>query len=40
MIAVIGDSVQTASIALHERAGFTHFGTLRAVGRPAGSTPS
>jgi len=32
MIAVIGDSAQTASIALHERAGFTHIGTLRSVG--------
>jgi L-amino acid N-acyltransferase YncA len=32
MIAVIGDSAQTASIALHERAGFAHIGTMRAVG--------
>jgi L-amino acid N-acyltransferase YncA len=32
LIAVIGDSAQTASIALHERAGFTHIGTLRSVG--------
>jgi L-amino acid N-acyltransferase YncA len=32
MIAVIGDSAQTPSIAVHERAGFTHIGTLRAVG--------
>jgi L-amino acid N-acyltransferase YncA len=32
MIAVIGDSAQTASIALHERAGFTNIGTLRSVG--------
>jgi L-amino acid N-acyltransferase YncA len=32
MIAVIGDSAQTGSIALHERAGFRHIGTLRSVG--------
>ena len=32
MIAVIGDSAQTGSIALHERAGFRHVGTLRSVG--------
>jgi phosphinothricin acetyltransferase len=32
MIAVIGDSAQIASIALHERAGFRHVGTLRSVG--------
>jgi L-amino acid N-acyltransferase YncA len=32
MIAVIGDSAQTASIAVHERAGFTHVGTIRSVG--------
>jgi L-amino acid N-acyltransferase YncA len=32
MIAVIGDSAQTPSIAVHERAGFTHIGTLRSVG--------
>jgi L-amino acid N-acyltransferase YncA len=32
IIAVIGDSAQTASIALHERAGFAHIGTMRAVG--------
>ena len=32
MIAVIGDSAQTASIAVHERAGFRHIGTLRSVG--------
>ena len=32
MIAVIGDSAQTASIRLHERAGFTLIGTLRSVG--------
>jgi L-amino acid N-acyltransferase YncA len=32
MIAVIGDSAQTPSIALHVRAGFSHIGTVRAVG--------
>jgi L-amino acid N-acyltransferase YncA len=32
IIAVIGDSSQTASIMLHERAGFTLIGTLRSVG--------
>jgi len=32
MIAVIGDSAQLASIAVHERAGFNHVGTLRSVG--------
>jgi L-amino acid N-acyltransferase YncA len=32
LIAVIGDSANTASIALHARAGFAHVGTLRAVG--------
>jgi L-amino acid N-acyltransferase YncA len=32
MIAVIGDSAQIASIAVHERAGFDHVGTLRSVG--------
>ena len=32
MIAVIGDSAQTPSIAVHARAGFAHIGTLRAVG--------
>jgi L-amino acid N-acyltransferase YncA len=32
MIAVIGDSAQVASIAVHERAGFSHVGTLRSVG--------
>jgi L-amino acid N-acyltransferase YncA len=32
MIAVIGDSAQTPSIAVHARAGFTHIGTVRAVG--------
>jgi phosphinothricin acetyltransferase len=32
MIAVIGDSAQAPSIAVHTRAGFTHIGTLRSVG--------
>jgi phosphinothricin acetyltransferase len=32
MIAVIGDSAQISSIAVHERAGFSLVGTLRAVG--------
>jgi L-amino acid N-acyltransferase YncA len=32
MIAVIGDSENTASIALHQRLGFQQAGTLRAVG--------
>ncbi len=32
MIAVIGDSGNMASIALHERLGFVRVGTLRAVG--------
>jgi phosphinothricin acetyltransferase len=32
MIAVIGDSAQAPSIALHAAAGFTPVGTLRAVG--------
>jgi phosphinothricin acetyltransferase len=32
MIAVIGDSNQAASIALHEAAGFHHIGTLENVG--------
>ena len=32
MIAVIGDSAQIGSIALHERAGFRHIGALRSVG--------
>lgn len=32
MIAVIGDSDNAASIALHERCGFAHSGVLRAVG--------
>jgi L-amino acid N-acyltransferase YncA len=32
MIAVIGDSANKSSIALHERFGFAHAGTLRNVG--------
>jgi L-amino acid N-acyltransferase YncA len=32
MIAVIGDTVNTASIRLHERFGFRHAGVLRSVG--------
>ena len=32
MIAVIGDSAQTASIAVHDAAGFALIGTLRSVG--------
>jgi len=32
MIAVIGDSAQAGSIAVHAKAGFVHIGTLRAVG--------
>ncbi len=32
MIAVIGDSAQAASIAVHERAGFVLIGTLRSTG--------
>jgi L-amino acid N-acyltransferase YncA len=32
LVAVIGDSGNAASIALHARAGFAHAGTLRAVG--------
>jgi L-amino acid N-acyltransferase YncA len=32
MIAVIGDSAQAASIALHRAAGFRHVGTLQSVG--------
>ena len=36
MIAVIGDSDNTGSIRLHEKAGFTHTGVLRAMGRKHG----
>jgi phosphinothricin acetyltransferase len=32
MVAIIGDSGNQASIRLHERVGFIHAGTLRAVG--------
>jgi L-amino acid N-acyltransferase YncA len=32
MIAVIGDSANVSSIALHERLGFRMVGTLRSVG--------
>jgi L-amino acid N-acyltransferase YncA len=32
MIAVIGDSAQVGSIAVHVKAGFSHIGTLRSVG--------
>lgn len=32
MVAIIGDSAHLASIALHERAGFHHVGTLTDVG--------
>jgi phosphinothricin acetyltransferase len=32
MLAVIGDSANTASIALHSGCGFAHCGTLRSVG--------
>jgi L-amino acid N-acyltransferase YncA len=32
MIAVIGNSAQIGSIAVHARAGFSHIGTLRSVG--------
>jgi L-amino acid N-acyltransferase YncA len=32
MVAVIGDTANTASIKLHERAGFRHAGTLQSMG--------
>jgi phosphinothricin acetyltransferase len=32
VVAVIGDSRNTGSIALHAKAGFTHSGTMRSVG--------
>ena len=32
MIAVIGDSAQIGSIAVHAKTGFSHIGTLRSVG--------
>src|SRR4051794_7034087 len=37
MIAVIGDSAQHASVALHEACGFRHIGILEAVGFKFGS---
>ena len=36
MVAIIGDSGNTASIALHARAGFVHVGTARSVGLKLG----
>lgn len=36
VVAVIGDSANTGSIALHASAGFTHSGTMRAVGYKRG----
>ncbi len=36
LIAVIGDSRNTASIELHRRAGFSEIGTIRSVGYKAG----
>ena len=33
MLAVIGDSGNTASIAVHRRCGFEHVGTMRSIGR-------
>jgi len=36
MVAVIGDTANTASMALHARLGFHHVGTLRAVGTKHG----
>lgn len=32
MVAVIGDSANTSSIALHQQHGFTHVGIIRAAG--------
>jgi len=32
MIAIIGDTNNTGSIALHEAAGFKHVGTIEATG--------
>ena len=32
MIAVVGDSANVASVALHLRAGFTEIGTLKDIG--------
>lgn len=36
MVAVIGDSANTPSIALHRACGFVHVGTLRSIGFKAG----
>lgn len=36
MVAVIGEPANTASIALHERFGFTHVGTFQGLGRKHG----
>ncbi|MDU8944814.1 GNAT family N-acetyltransferase [Ovoidimarina sediminis] len=36
IVAVIGDSGNTASVALHASCGFAHVGTLRSVGRKHG----
>lgn len=36
MVAVIGEPSNTASIALHERFGFTHVGTFQGLGRKHG----
>ena len=33
LVAIIGDSANTASIALHRAVGFRHVGTLTGVGR-------
>jgi hypothetical protein len=35
MIAVVGDSANVASVALHIRAGFTEIGTLKDIGNSA-----
>lgn len=32
LVAVVGDSKNTASLALHKSAGFSHTGTLKSVG--------
>ena len=36
MVAVIGDSGNSGSIGLHEKAGFSHVGVLRNVGKKFG----
>lgn len=36
MIAVIGDSANLGSIRLHEKAGFSHCGTMKGIGRKHG----